>query len=481
MGGAVRDLLLQRPGPDLDLVVPSGGITIGRRFANALGADFMVLDEDRDTARVIVAEPSGRRMYIDVSSYRDGSTIEADLQARDFTINAIAMDLRNHAVLDPLGGATDLREKRLRACSAGAVAADPVRAVRGVRLATALNLEMESATREQIREAGPRLVAVTAERLRDELFRMLDGPRPFAAVRVLEALGILDHMLPELRTLRGVEQPAPHVYDVWAHTLATLESLSTLLEALVDAGGSDRRQDLMNGLLMLKVGRYGEFLRSHLNWPLNRERSVRGVLFFSALYHDVAKPMCRSVDDLGRLQFLGHEKEGGRMAAERAANLRLSNDEVARVRISIENHMRFAQTVSRRSGDQPAPTRRAIYRFFRDTGSAGIDVVLLGLADIRGKYGPQLSQDVWSNALDGARALLENYWEKPQESVSPPRLVDGNDLIESLQLAPGPQVGRLLERIREAQAEGMVRTAMEAIQLARTWSETHDPGEVEPS
>jgi hypothetical protein len=129
--------------------------------------------------------------------------------------------------------------------------------------------------------------------------------------------------------------------------------------------------------------------------------------------------------------------------------------------------MRFHFFTSRLEGDKQEPSRKAIYRFFRDAGEAGVDLVLLGLADLRGTQAHTLPQETWRAALDIARILLENYWEKPEETVTPPRLLDGNDLMKELGLEPGRIVGQLLEAIREAQARGRISTREEAISFAR--------------
>ncbi|HLE90151.1 MAG TPA: DUF5678 domain-containing protein, partial [Anaerolineales bacterium] len=143
VGGAVRDMLLNRLSPDLDFALPSNGVSLARRVANALDANFMVLDDERDTGRVIVTESDGTRTFLDFATYRGGSTLEADLRARDFTINAIAFDLRTQTLIDPLNGASDLRAKSIRACSPTSLMDDPVRILRGVRQAAAFEFKIE--------------------------------------------------------------------------------------------------------------------------------------------------------------------------------------------------------------------------------------------------------------------------------------------------------------------------------------------------
>jgi tRNA nucleotidyltransferase/poly(A) polymerase len=466
VGGAVRDMLLNRRSHDLDFALPSKGIALGRRVANALQADFMSLDQDRDTGRVIVTEPDGSRTFLDFATYR-GKDLDEDLRARDFTMNAIAFDLRTQSLLDPLGGASDLRARLIRACSSASLSDDPVRVLRAVRQAAAFDFKIELETRKSMKQAASLLPAVSPERQRDELFKILEGPRPHASLRALEILGILPYLLPELPALKGVVQSAPHVYDVWEHTLSVLEHLERILAALAPGYNANDTNDLFTGLLTLRIGRFRERFARHFNESLNTDRSVRAALFFAALYHDVQKPATRSVDESLRIRFFDHDIKGGDVAADRGRAFNLSNDEVQRIRNIIQHHMRFHFFSSRLEGNGQEPSRKAIYRFFRDTGKAGVDLVLLGLADLRGTRGSTLTQETWSAALDVARILLENYWEKPQETVAPPRLLDGNELMSALGIPPGRIVGQLLEAIREGQATGKVETKEQALNLAR--------------
>jgi hypothetical protein len=129
--------------------------------------------------------------------------------------------------------------------------------------------------------------------------------------------------------------------------------------------------------------------------------------------------------------------------------------------------MRFHSFTSRLESEKFEPSRKAIYRFFRDTGQAGVDLVLLGLADLRGIYGDTLPQETWITALEVAYVLLENYWEKPEETITPPRLLDGNELMKELNLEPGRIIGQLLEAIREGQATGQISTRDDALNYAR--------------
>jgi tRNA nucleotidyltransferase/poly(A) polymerase len=466
VGGAVRDILLNRSSPDLDFALPSKGISLARQVANSLHADFMVLDPERDTGRIIVTDPDGRRTFLDFATYR-GRSLEEDLRARDFTMNAIAFDLRTRTLIDPLNGASDLRTKLIRACLPTSLSDDPVRILRAVRQAAAFEFKIELETRQAMKQAASLLPKVSPERRRDELFKMLEGPKPDASMRALEMLGVLPYLLPELPALKGVEQSPPHIYDVWEHTLSALGYLENMLSALTPGYSADDTNDLFTGLLTLRIGRFREQFATHFEESLNTDRSVRAALFFAALYHDVQKPATKSIDETWRIRFFDHEVQGAHVVEERARSFNLSNDEVDRVKKIVQHHMRFHFFTSRLEAENKEPSRKAIYRFFRDTGEAGVDLVLLGLADLRGTRGSTLTQETWTAALDVARILLENYWEKPHETVAPPRLLDGNELMSELGLQPGRIVGQLLEAIREGQATGKVANREQALDLAR--------------
>jgi putative nucleotidyltransferase with HDIG domain len=467
VGGAVRDMLRNRLSHDLDFALPTNGIALARKVANALDADFMVLDAERDTGRVIFTDADGTRTFLDFATYRNGATLEADLRARDFAMNAIAYDIHAGTIIDPLNGASDLRAKVIRACSPTALQDDPVRILRAIRQAAAFDFKIEIETRKAMKASAEHLPNISPERQRDEVFKILEGPKPDSSMRALEMLGVFPYLMPELSAMKGVTQSLPHIYDVWEHTLSVLRHLEGILTALRIGYSAEETNDMFTGLLTLRLGRFREQIAAHFAESLNTDRSVRSALFFAALYHDVQKPATRTVDESGRIRFFDHDVKGAEVAAQRARTFNLSNDEVERIHKIILHHMRFHFFTSRIEGDQQEPSRKAIYRYFRDAGEAGVDLVLLGLADLRGIYDHTLTQETWVAALDVARILLENYWERPEQVVAPPRLLDGNELMRELNLHPGRIIGQLLEAIREGQATGKIETREQALEFAR--------------
>lgn len=471
VGGAVRDSLLGRETHDFDFATPPGALAQARELANRLQAAFYPLDAENDTARVILTGPGESRIGLDFAGFR-GPSLQDDLRDRDFTINAIALDIRSGALFDPLGGGRDLREKRIRVCSPTALQDDPVRILRALRQAAAFGFHLEAETRQHLKDAVPGLSRISAERLRDELFKILDGPSPDGVLRALHLLGVYPYLLPELPALQGVTQSPPHVHDVWNHTLAVLRHLEALLALLAPQYDEEKSNaDLFSGLLVTRLGRFRAALGEHFTQPLNLERSPRSLLFFAALYHDIEKPSTRSVEENGRIRFLGHDQKGAATALRRAIALRLSNPELDRLKTIISQHMRPHQFSSRKLSQAADPSPRSLYRFFRETGPAGVDILLLSLADLRATYDHTLPQEVWSAALDTVRLCLEAWYEKPEDIINPPQLLNGNDLQTELKMAPSREIGQILEAVRENQAAGRISTRAEALLFARGWLE----------
>lgn len=465
VGGAVRDLLLDHPVHDYDFALPGDALKISRKIADHLGGAYFPLDAARQTARVIYTNEQGIRNVLDFAAYR-GSDLDNDLRDRDFTINAMALDIHSpQELLDPLGGAADLQTKQLRACTPSTFTDDPVRVLRAIRMAAKMGLHIQPTTREWMRSAVPGLAKISPERQRDELLQILGGKQPHTSVRALEMLGVLPYVFPELPALAGVTQSPPHVKDVWSHTLDTLRVLEGIANMLSSAHDPDASGNLMLGLLSMRLGRYREKISQLLQTELVTERPLRNLLFLAALYHDGAKPQTRSVEENGRIRYFNHDEIGAEIITQRAEAFRLSNTETNRLATIIRHHMR----PSFLSHAEGGPSKRAIYRFFRDTGEAGVDICLLSLADVWATYGPTLPQERWEQQIDTVRILLEAWWERPKEQVYPPALISGHDLINDMELKPGPLIGKILEAVREAQAEGEIVSREGALVFVRKY------------
>ncbi len=190
VGGAVRDALMRQPIKDIDIAVRAGeGIRLARRIANGMDGAFFPLDHERDVGRALLDTPDGR-LSIDVAGFR-GESLDADLRDRDFTVNALAVDLRGdlNQVIDPTGGVADVIGKIIRRCNPDALSRDPIRALRAVRQSVQFGFRIEAETLKDIRAQAPRLLDTSIERVRDELFKLLALGKPGAALRVADRLG----------------------------------------------------------------------------------------------------------------------------------------------------------------------------------------------------------------------------------------------------------------------------------------------------
>jgi len=456
-GGFLRDVLLGREVKDLDITVVADPLELGPGLADTFGGAYFPLDAERGRVRVLLPEHD---MHLDLMPL--AGSIEDDLGSRDFTIDAMAAPLNELAsgsirLVDPTGGLPDLGDRTVRQVSEKALLDDPLRLLRGVRLAVLLDFAIEPKTREAIRRHSGLVNQVAMERQRDELVQILRTTRGAPGLRLMDDLDLLDHVLPELARARGVEQPKEHYWDVFNHCLAVVEALDMML------GDGEPEEEPAKSLWNELWGRLEwwqegrtyfatEFVPNTLRCSLTK---------LAGLMHDIAKPQTKSLDDKGHIRFLGHADVGAQIASQVMQRLRFSARETALVSAMIDAHMRPVQMAQHQ-----APSRKAVYRFFRDTGEAGIDTLFLSLADHLGTVGPRVSLDGWRRHVAVIDYVLRLRLEE-RSVVEPPKLVDGDDLMTALGIPPGPRVGELLELVREAQAAGEVSTREDAIALAR--------------
>jgi poly(A) polymerase len=322
-------------------------------------------------------------------------------------------------------------------------------------------MRIEPETLRDIRVSAPHLLDTSIERVRDELFKLLALSKPASALRVADQIGLLMVIIPELAPLHNLQQYKAHAYDAWNHTLAVVESLNNIL-AVISPNRTDETAAQFNlGMIAVGLDRYRERLQSYLEQMGPDERSHRALLMLAALLHDIGKGIVTpNLDESKGARFPHHEQVGADAAAARVEALHLSRAEQDRVVALVRYHMGSALWL-----DELTPV--AIYRYWKQLGDAGIDLIFLTLADYLGAMGTYYDQNVWLRLIERAQTLLRAYYEQRDQLVDPPVLINGNELIQALGLKSGPQVGDLLERIREAQVTGNVVSAEDALNLAR--------------
>jgi poly(A) polymerase len=258
-----------------------------------------------------------------------------------------------------------------------------------------------------------------------------------------------------------VAQPEQfHAYNVFEHNLRAVAALEAMLDERETP--SEEAPAWLPGDFWRTFGWHAEELRGYLAEPLSEGRSRLTALKLATLLHDVAKPQTRSVQPDGRVRFFGHADLGADTAARIMRRFRFSSRETAFVRTLVAEHLRPVQLAA----VGQTPTRRAIYRYFRDLGDAAVAALLLALADAAAARGPSLTREGWARQVAYMHSLLVRS-VKEAGIVHPPRLLDGRDVMVALALAPGPRVGRLLEALREAQAAGDVTDREGALAFVR--------------
>jgi poly(A) polymerase len=467
VGGFVRDMLLERPTADIDIAIASDVFEIAPQMSAAFGGKFVVLDASNQIARVVLfrqrtssspneeqsnQSPVREQWYIDLSSLPGG--IEADLGRRDFSIDAIAIELKSliespssFRTIDPFEGQADLRRKSLKAVKETVFEEDPVRLLRAVRLAAELGFSITEETENLMRRFFPLISRVAGERIREEFLRLLATPEAGRSMRYLDTLGLLTGIIPELEPTRGVDQPREHHWDVLNHSLETVRAAEFLLRQGKWEYGS---ADILNAVP------WSEKLHQHFATEVSNGSTHASLLKFAALLHDISKPETRIIAD-NRLRFFGHTEQGALVATAVLERLRFSNKEIKLIELMVRYHLRPTQM-----SHEGMPTQRAVYRYFRDTGDASIDILFLSLADHLAARGPELELEQWKWHSGQVNYLLTECLR--QESVaSPPKLLDGHDLIEIFGLKPGPEIREILESLKETQAAGEVTTRDEAL------------------
>jgi poly(A) polymerase len=458
VGGFIRDALLKRATADIDIALAADALEIAPKIADALGGRFVLLDKQNRVCRVVVTDkkaPSGGRWQLDFTTFADG--IEKDLSRRDFTVDAIALDLeevggKDFTLIDPFSGLSDLKNRVIRAVSQSVFEDDAVRLLRGARLAAELGFSLDNKTQALVKGQCHLIADVAGERLREELVRLLAVPHPERFLFHLDELGLITALFPELAKTKGVEQPREHAWNVFDHSLQTVIAVDFTLHQGSWPHGDDK---------VLAAVPWSEELAEHFAQKVGGGSSRRVLLKLAALLHDIAKPETKAVGEDGRTHFFGHDRLGGEAASNMLARLRFSSREAKLVEIVINYHMRPGQM-----SQQGLPTQRAIYRYFRDTGEAGIDILFLSLADHLATRGPNLDMAGWQEHTGIVEYVLDKHFEQ-QQLVEPVRLVDGNDLINIFGLEPGPAIGEILEAVREAQASGELADREEALDYIR--------------
>ncbi|MFE0948045.1 CCA tRNA nucleotidyltransferase [Streptomyces mutabilis] len=437
VGGSVRDALLGRLGNDLDFTTdarPQDVLKIMKPWADAVwdvGIAFGTVGAQK-AARVGDAD---RTWQIEVTTYRSeaydrtsrkpevsyGDSIEDDLVRRDFTVNAMAVALPEKEFIDPHGGLEDLAARVLRTPGTPeeSFSDDPLRMMRAARFAAQLDFEVAPEVVKAMTDMAGRIDIVSAERVRDELNKLILSPHPRKGLSLLVETGLAEHVLPELPALR-LERDEHHRHkDVYDHTLIVLEQAMAL-----ETEGPD---------LTLRL---------------------------AALLHDIGKPRTRRFEKDGRVSFHHHEVVGAKMTKRRMTALKYPNELVKDVSRLVELHLRFH---GYGTGEW---TDSAVRRYVRDAGPLLDRLHKLTRSDCTTRNKRKAS--ALSRAYDGLEERIAQLKEQEELDAIRPDL-DGNQVMEILGISPGPAVGQAYKHLLELRLENGPMEHDAAVAALKEW------------
>ena len=418
VGGSVRDLLAERMPYDYDLVVDRDWTHFASRLGAMTGGHIVELGkQNQKMLRVITRD----RIY-DIMPV-NGSSIENDLRLRDFTINAMALDLSTGSLIDPLGGQTDLAAKKIRMISRDVFRKDPVRLIRAYRMAANFDLDIDENTRAAIAADGNRIQESAGERIREELFKILQCPRSHSYLSMMDQSGLLVHIFPEFLKLKQLQvQPAaPRTW--FEQTFDSYFHLETLLNP---DGGLMRSMDS----------------RFFQNDPVTR--SI--ILKWSVLFHNLGRLPAKQPADNAIIDYSDeHAARSAAMAQVICRRLRFSRRQSDTIEMVIRHH--FQPMVLFNAHRQNSPVEKEFIRLFLDCTDVTPDVLLSALAEFKGRKG---ADDPLTNEFAGFIRMLIQTTDRvlrPRAALPPP--INGNDLINEFGMKPSAEFRLILERIEE--------------------------------
>lgn len=444
VGGFLRDMFLKRENHDIDFCLREGAINFGRQLAKETGCGYVVLDKEHGCCR-LVKKTENSIYTLDFTDFR-APTLNDDLLHRDFTINAMAVKFEAQAftgpldklIIDPFHGRRDLKLKLIRLVSPEAFDEDPLRILRAFSLACRFGFQIDKNTLGLIKLKTEKLSEVSVERVRDELFKVLDTPCAWASLKEMDKLKILKVILPEVEVMRGVRQGPYHHLDVWRHSLETVHQLENLFQE------TRRSKDI----------------QAHCDEFMSSGRRRRSLIKLGCLLHDIGKPKALRRKG-GKTIFHGHERIGRDYSVNIARRLKLSNDELVALGKMVMWHLRPGYLA-----DNQEVTPRAKFRYFRDAAEEGVSTLLLSMADQRSTCGPLTTQESKVRHEKVCLGLIREYFRRKKAKKIPP-LINGDDLIKSFQLSPSPLIGKILREAQELQAIGKINNKKEALAMAK--------------
>ncbi len=424
VGGAVRDFLLGKNTFDKDIIVKSAE-EFASRFAKDNDGTFIELDKENKIYRVVLSDKVN---YIDVTEADD---IEVDLKRRDFTINSIAVNLKNDEIIDVTGGRLDLERGIIRSISEYNLVDDPLRILRGYRFAATLGFEIESETQKQIDKHLDLILEPARERITYEIMKLFDGK--YTASVLLKADKLIEKIYPVFADVKKVPKNTHHHLDLYEHSVETVNQIQLLYEAA----------DTVIREHLEKID-FGGFSRlAHLK--------------LAAFFHDIGKFSTWTIEG-ERHRFIKHDDVGSKMAKEILKQNKFSKKQIEYIADMIKNHIYPSQVVSSEN-----VTEKIYMRYIRKMGDNVIDNIILAKADRLSARGPLITDEIVRENIGNLDKLLE-YYINIKDSLKPlPKLLSGDEIMELKNIPQSPKLGEIITALKNEQLEGNIVSKDDAI------------------
>ena len=436
VGGYIRDILTDKESPDIDLIICNCEVkNFALELSKKINAHFIELDSENSIYRLVLEDKIN---YIDITKPVEDD-FEKDILRRDLTINAIAYDINSEKIIDLTGGINDIQNKIIKGISNKNFEDDPLRLLRIFRFEAKTGYEISPDLIELTKKLAQLIHKSAKERINTELMKMFEGKYTDTALLNMEKTGLLTEIFPIFNEVKKIPSNSHHHLDLVHHLVETVRQIQILYE------NAEER------------------VKKHLeNYNFGAVKQI-AFLKFAGFLHDIGKPSCWTIEeDTGRHRFIKHDEIGANLCVPMLRDLKFSKKQTDYVKTLIKYHIYPSSMVC-----SPDVNEKAYMRFYRKMENCVIDVIILAMADRLSARGEQVTQEMVENNINALTRLLNNYFIVLETLKPLPKLLDGNDIMELLQIKQSPELGDIINRLKEAQLSGEVNTKEEAINFVK--------------
>ncbi|MBW6473658.1 MAG: hypothetical protein K0B14_11065 [Anaerolineaceae bacterium] len=455
----VRDILMNRPVHDIDLSFCGNVRDYAKRVADCLNASFFMLNLKYQTARIIYKSQTGKKRWIDIVATREKNILE-DLAFRDFTVNAIAIDLQDRTrIIDPLNGAMDLKEKLLQICRPDSLDNDPVRILRAIRLAVQFDWKISPVTISAIKSSAFKLMDVSAERKRDELFRIFDLPHSYLAIRILAYLNLLKFCFPGFNY--GIKLDSTILLD---QAIGSIQKFSQFDQLIIGTYSPEGAMDFRQGELVMSLGRFRDPLAAYFQSNIHQARSLKSLINSCILFYVIIQ----NTKTQNESNITDKKPEKLEKLVEKAAKeLVLSSAEKKWMYDFYAGIEMFRSIIEQDVNLNPELS----FLFFNRSRFSGVAACLISLTNALARDEFTLNENDWHKSLELNRYFLDAYFYHYNEWINPPTFINGHDVMKILKIQDGKKIGWWINQLKIETINGNIKNHKDAARFLVTHKE----------